>query len=109
MASSFEAEPTPQLDRLLGPPERIRLRLFVAGATARSSRAIATIKELCERHFADRYDLEIIDVYQQPDLAQIDGVLATPTLIRLDIWPRRWLVGDLGRLADVYRALGLTR
>lgn len=82
------------------PPEvtegvRFSLLLYVTGASPSSQRAIATLKAYCEEHLAGQYDLEVVDVHQQPDLAEEDRVLATPTLIRKLPLPLRRLVGDV--------------
>lgn len=77
------------------PQERYTLRLYVSGATAASGRAIEKVKSLCEARLAGRYDLEVVDIYQQPDLVDDDRILATPTLVRRLPLPLRRLVGDL--------------
>lgn len=71
------------------------LRLYVSGSTQRSLRAIANIKALCEEHLAGRYELEVIDIYQQPELASQEQLLAAPTLMKVLPLPLRRLVGDL--------------
>ena len=71
------------------------LRLFIAGMTAKSSRAVANIKEICEKDLEDRYDLEVIDIYQQPALAKGEQVIAAPTLIKKLPLPLRKFIGDL--------------
>ena len=58
------------------------LKLYVSGATTRSSRAIENIRNFCEEHLKGRYELEIIDIYQQPELLEKDQVVAAPTLIK---------------------------
>ncbi|HKI02402.1 MAG TPA: circadian clock KaiB family protein [Thermoanaerobaculia bacterium] len=78
-----------------GPKERYTFRLYVTGATARSGRAIENAKALCERYLRGRYDLEIVDIYQRPDLAEGDAILVAPTLIKQRPLPLRRLVGDL--------------
>jgi len=83
--------------------ERYALRLYVSGATPGSTRAIENVKTLCEEHLPGRYDLEVVDIYQQPGLAEDDRILATPTLVRRLPLPLRRLVGDL---SDPERVLG---
>lgn len=78
------------------------LRLFVTGMTPRSVEAVARLKGVCERHLAGRYELEVIDVYQQPGRAKSEQIVATPTLIKSLPAPLRRLVGDL---SDVERVL----
>jgi circadian clock protein KaiB len=75
--------------------ERYVLRLYVTGTTPRSMHAIANIKEICEEHLQGRYDLQVIDLYQQPALAQGEQILAVPTLIKKLPVPLRRLIGDL--------------
>ncbi|WP_407526382.1 circadian clock KaiB family protein [Methylobacterium oryzisoli] len=84
------------------------LRLFVAGTSARSLRTVETLHGLCGTHLRDRYALEVVDIYQQPDLAQRDGVLAAPTLLRIAPPPARRITGDLSDEGRVLRGLGLT-
>lgn len=71
------------------------LRLYVTGATARSRRAIESIKRICEERLRGRYRLEVVDVYQQPALAKGDQIVAVPTLIRYLPPPLRRLIGDM--------------
>ncbi|MGQ9480756.1 circadian clock KaiB family protein [Chloroflexus sp.] len=71
------------------------LRLYVAGATSRSTRAITTVRRFCERYFAGHYRLEIIDVYQQPDRAREDHIIATPTLLIVEPGPPTAFIGEL--------------
>ncbi|XYD10425.1 circadian clock KaiB family protein [Methylobacterium sp. NMS12] len=85
--------------------ERVRLRLFVAGTAPRSLRAVEILRRVCETHIAGRYDLEIVDIYQQPDLAERDGILAAPTLLKLAPGPERRLSGDLLDEGRVLRGL----
>ncbi len=78
------------------------LRLYVIGNTPRSSQAIQNIQKVCQEHLAGRYELEVIDVFQQPGLAREAQIIATPTLIRQLPMPLRKLVGDM---ADEKRLL----
>lgn len=70
------------------------LRLYVTGQTPRSLRSIENLRRLCEEHLKGRYDLEVIDIYQQPALAKEMQILAAPTLIKALPLPLRKLVGD---------------
>jgi circadian clock protein KaiB len=82
--------------------EPFALRLYVTGATPGSCRAVAQIKAFCELFLKGRYRLEVVDVYQQPELADEERILATPTLVRLSPLPLRRIVGSLadpGRLS----------
>lgn len=81
------------------------LRLYVAGTTPRSMRAILDARAFCESHLADRYELEVIDIYQQPDLARDEQIIAVPTLVRSLPPPLRRLVGDLSNEERVLAGL----
>lgn len=87
--------------------QRYTLRLYVSGATPCSSRAIEHVKTLCEEHLPGRYDLEVVDVYQQPALTEDDRILATPTLVRRLPLPARRLVGDLSDPERVLERLNI--
>ena len=71
------------------------LRLYVAGMTTTSARAVERVRRLCDEHLAGRYELEVIDIYQLPALARGHQIVATPTLIRLLPQPLRRFIGDL--------------
>lgn len=71
------------------------LKLYIAGTTARSVRAIKNAKSICEEHLAGTYDLEVIDIRKQPTLAKDDQILAVPTLIKRLPPPLRRFIGDL--------------
>jgi circadian clock protein KaiB len=71
------------------------LKLYVAGHTARSVRAVENIRRLCETNLRDRYTLEVVDVYQQPELASKVGLVAAPTLIKQMPAPLRRMIGDM--------------
>lgn len=71
------------------------LRLYVTGKTPNSLRAITNLKELCDQYLPGRYDLQVIDIYQQPLLAEEDQIMAAPTLVKELPPPLRKLIGDL--------------
>jgi circadian clock protein KaiB len=71
------------------------LRLFIAGTTPRSTRAVANIRDICERNLNGRYDLEVIDIYQKPAVAIDEQILAAPTLVKRLPLPLRRFIGDL--------------
>lgn len=75
--------------------DKLRLRLYVTGQTVRSERAIANLYALCEAEFHDRYEVTVIDVLEQPELAEQDKVFATPTLVKDLPPPIRRIIGDL--------------
>ena len=72
-----------------------QLRLYVAGATAKSVAALANLRRLCEEHLAGRYEIEVIDLLVNPKLAAGDQILAVPTLVRKFPEPIRKIIGDL--------------
>ncbi len=78
------------------------LRLYVTGRTPNSLQAIANLKDLCEEYLPGRYDLQVIDVYQQPLLAEENEIMATPTLVKELPPPLRRMIGNL---ADRERVL----
>jgi circadian clock protein KaiB len=78
------------------------LKLYVAGATPRASLAIKNITDICQKHLAGRYKLEVIDIYQQPTLAKGEQIIAAPTLIKKLPLPLRRLIGSM---ADEKRVL----
>lgn len=84
-----------------------KLRLYIAGASPNSNRAINNIRIFCEEHLKDRYQLEIIDVYQQPQIASKDQVIALPLLIKSSPWPLKRLIGDMSDTTKVIKGLGL--
>jgi len=87
--------------------ERLHLTLFVSGASAASARAVRRLRHLCDRYCPSGYDLEIVDIYQQPELVVSRGVLAVPTLIKERPLPVRVLIGDFTDEPRVLAALGL--
>ncbi|MCA9652831.1 MAG: circadian clock KaiB family protein [Myxococcales bacterium] len=72
------------------------LRLYVAGGAPRSLRAVESVSRVCARHLAGRYELDVVDVYRQPELAAREGVRGVPALVRVSPPPMRRIVGDLG-------------
>jgi circadian clock protein KaiB len=87
--------------------QRYVLRHYVTGSTPRSSRAIQNIRSLCETHLRGRYDLEVIDIHQQPVLARGQQIIAAPTLIKQLPAPLRKMVGDLSDTQRVLMGLDL--
>jgi circadian clock protein KaiB len=83
------------------------LRLYVTGTTPRSIRAIANLRKICEEHLQGRYDLEVIDLYQQPHLAEGDQVVAAPTLIKMFPAPLKRIIGDMSNTTQVLVGLDL--
>ena len=87
---------------------RYSFRLYVTGATPGSSRAIALIKAFCEQFLKGRYLLEVVDVYQQPGLADEERIFATPTLVRMSPLPLRRIVGNLSDPHRLQAGLGIS-
>jgi circadian clock protein KaiB len=87
--------------------EKYVLRLYVSGSTSKSALAVENIKRICEQHLKNRYDLEVIDIYQQPNLARDEQIVAVPTLIKRSPPPLRRLIGDLSNLKKVLFGLDL--
>jgi circadian clock protein KaiB len=75
--------------------EKYILRLYVTGITPRSTKAIVNVKKICEEYLKGRYELEVIDIYQQPKLAKGEQIIAAPTLIKKLPLPLRRLIGDM--------------
>jgi circadian clock protein KaiB len=87
---------------LVRPPEgKYLLRLFVAGATARSRQAVLRVRQLCETELHGGGKLEVIDIYQQPKLARANQIVATPTLIIEFPRPVRRFIGSLTNMTDL--------
>ena len=89
------------------PAGKCVLRLFVAGATARSRQAILRVRQLCEAELKDNYELEVIDIYQQPSLARVNQIVATPTLIKKLPPPLRRFIGNLANITGLFVELDL--
>jgi circadian clock protein KaiB len=86
-------------------PSKCLLRLYVAGATPRSRLAILRARQLCETEFNGNWELEVIDVYQQPILASDGQIVATPTLVRVLPTPVRRFIGDLANITRLFAGL----
>ena len=83
------------------------LRLYVAGQTAKSIAALANLKRVCEEHLAGRYDIEVIDLLKNPQLAAGDQILAVPTLVRRLPSPLKRIIGDLSNTEKVLVGLDI--
>jgi circadian clock protein KaiB len=84
-----------------------RLRLYVAGQTPKSLQAFANLKKICEEHLQGRYEIEVIDLLENPQLAKGDQILAIPTLVRKLPPPLRKIIGDLSNTERVLVGLDL--
>lgn len=87
---------------------RLRLTLFVSGAAPSSIRAVRRLRELCDQYRPDGYDLDVVDIYQQPEMVAARGVLAVPTLIREQPLPVRVMIGDFTDQQRMLATLGLS-
>lgn len=87
--------------------EKYVLRLYITGMTPNSKRAVENVKKICEEHLKGRYELEIIDIYQQPSLAEGEQIIAAPTLIKKLPHPLRKLIGDMSNTEKVLLGLDL--
>lgn len=85
------------------------LRLYVTGSTLASARAIANLKAICDEHLSGRYELEVIDLYQQPTLAKGEQIVAAPTLIKKLPLPLRRVIGDMSNTERVLVGLDLRK
>lgn len=96
-SSASAANKTTEFERVLkaAPVGDYVLRLYVTGTSPRSVRAISMVRALCEEHLAGRYDLEVIDIYQQPAAAATEQIIAAPTLVKKLPAPPKRLIGDL--------------
>ena len=83
------------------------LRLYVAGQTPRAVLAFKNLKRICEEHLQGRYDIEIVDLLENPQLAQGDQILAVPTLVRRLPEPIKKIIGDLSNTERVLVGLDL--
>ncbi len=85
------------------------LRLYVTGMTQRSTEAFAMIKNICEEYLDGRYDLEVVDIYQNPHLAKDEQIIAVPTLVKKLPVPLRRVIGSLSDKDRVLLGLDLRR
>jgi circadian clock protein KaiB len=86
-------------------PPKLLLRLYVAGTAPNSVQAIANAKAICDEHFASAYELEIVDLIAHPQRALADGIIVTPTLIKLQPPPVDRVIGNLSDAASVLLVL----
>ncbi len=108
MSALKKNEKKPKATETPEEPEKYVLRLYVTGMTPRSTAAIRNIRRICEEYLEGRYELEIIDVYQQPDLARRGDLIAAPTLVKQIPFPLRKLIGDMSNTEHVLVGLNIT-
>jgi circadian clock protein KaiB len=92
---------------IVEPSGSYRLRLVVAGVSDRSRRAIENLRRVCSEHLPEKIDLEVIDIYQHPELAEKYQIVAAPTLVKLLPLPVRQIIGDLSQEQRVLHALDI--
>ena len=97
----------PETGPAKAPSDTFVLRLYVAGQTPKSLTAFANLKKICEEHLAGRYQIEVIDLLENPQLARGDQILAIPTLVRKLPEPMRKIIGDLSNTERVLIGLDL--
>lgn len=83
----------------------LRLRLYVAGHAPNSVRAVANVRAICDEHFASGHQLEIVDLLEHPKRALADGIIVTPTLLKLLPLPVKRVIGSLSDTDQVLLAL----
>lgn len=105
------SEETEDIDQWLEPAtdEKYVLRLYITGMTPNSKRAVENIKNICEEYLKERYELEIIDIFQQPTLAEGEQIIAAPTLIKQLPYPLRRFIGDMSNTEKVLLGLDLRK
>lgn len=105
--TSSKKEAAPKRSTVAGTPSKWRLRLYVAGNTANSIAAFANLKEICEVHLGGRYQIEVVDLLENPTLAKGDQIVAIPTLVRRLPHPVKKIIGDLSNRERVLVGLDL--
>jgi circadian clock protein KaiB len=109
MKKRSEVKLNTALEEAAAAPDNRRyvLRLYIAGSTPRSMRAIQNIRRICEEHLKDRYELVVVDVYQQPTLAKGEQIIAAPTLVKQLPLPLRRFIGDMSNIQNILVGLDL--
>jgi circadian clock protein KaiB len=105
-----KSSPTTTFEKMLrktAEEERYELKLYVTGTSPRSGQAIANVRSLCEEYLPGRYDLEVIDIYQQPSVAVSEQIVAAPTLIKKTPAPPRRMIGDLSNRDKILVGLNI--
>ena len=103
------AQPEVKKALLLVASSRYILKLYVAGQSPKSVNAIVNIKKICEENLQGHYELDVIDLYQQPQLAQGEQIIAVPTLIRKLPPPLRRIIGDMSNTERVLAGLDIRK
>lgn len=90
-------------------PPLVELRLYIAGQSPKSMRAVANLRRTCEEHLPGRYQLELIDLLEHPERARADEIIAVPTLVRASPRPVRRIIGDLSDTEKLLTGLQVQR
>ncbi len=106
-AAQAKASAKPATRLVDAKPEQLLLRLYVAGTTPQSTRAILNIQTICEENLKGRYRLEVIDIYQHPQLAKDEQIIAVPTLVKQLPAPLRRVIGSFSDSERVLVGLDL--
>jgi circadian clock protein KaiB len=107
MKNRQKAKSSEKNESILPEHQRYILRLYVTGTTRRSAQAILNIQKICEEHLKGRYELEVVDIYQQPVLASGEQIIAAPTLIKKLPLPLRRFIGDMTNTERIILGLDL--
>ena len=88
--------------------DKLVLHLYVSGMSPKSMEAISNIKKLCDEYLQDAFKLEIIDIYKNPEVAEQEHIVFSPSLVKSFPLPRKILIGTLSDINKVVKALGIT-
>ena len=86
---------------------KVLLKLYITGQTPRSEQAVANLRRICEQQLRNQFELDIVDILEQPELAETERIIATPTLVRVSPPPARRIIGDLSDTEKVLFGLSL--
>ena len=106
-SAATKAAPKPLRAKKPSAEPEYELRLFVSGLTPRSQRAIDNLQNICERYLAGRHRIEVVDLYQSPGTARAEQIVATPTLLKIQPFPPRRVIGDLSQVEKVLHGLDI--
>lgn len=109
MSSKTETRSSSRRATIASSNNRIELRLYIAGQTPKSVAALKNLKRICEEYMPDRYELKVVDLLKQPQLARGDQIVAVPTVVKNLPVPIRKLIGDLSDTERVLVGLDLHR
>ena len=96
-----------EFEQEVGDKDAYVFRLYITGASPNSSRAISNLKTFLEKHLKSHYELQVIDVYQQPHIAQTVDIIALPLLVKKFPFPERRMIGDMSDSEKIFKSLNL--